>query len=120
MNKYNDHIKAIKNNYPTSGYSALCEALDCAVDLMRKEMEYSEKCKFASLEPCEYCTTVEWETDSPYDRDKLISKKELARNVMINGRELLVLSYQVGFFGVRERRDINYCPMCGRKLEETE
>jgi len=39
MNKYNDHIQAIKKNYPTSGYSALCEALDCAVDLMSKEME---------------------------------------------------------------------------------
>lgn len=75
------------------------------------------KSKRELQEPCEYCTTVEWETDSPYDRDKLISKKELARNVMINGRELLVLSYQVGFFGVRERRDINYCPMCGRKME---
>ena len=48
MNKYNDHIKAIKNNYPTSGYSALCEALDCAVDLMRKEMESAEKCECTS------------------------------------------------------------------------
>ena len=75
------------------------------------------KSKRELREPCEICTTVEWETDSPYDRDKLISKKELARNVMINGRELLVLSYQVGFFCVRERRDIKYCPMCGRKLE---
>ncbi len=75
------------------------------------------KSKRELQEPCEYCTTVEWETESPYDRDKLISKKELARNVMINGRELLVLSYQVGFFCVRERRDIKYCPMCGRKLE---
>lgn len=58
MNKYNDHIKAIKNNYPTSGYSALCEALDCAVDLMSKEMESAEKCECTLQEPCEYCTTV--------------------------------------------------------------
>ena len=117
MNKYKNHIQAIIKNYPTSGYSELCEALDCAVDLMSKEVESAEKCECTLQEPCEYCTTVEWETDSPYDRDKLISKKELARNIMINGRELLVLSYQVGFFGVRERRDIKYCPMCGRKME---
>ena len=39
MNKYDEHIQAIKSNYPTSGYSALREALDCAVDLMSKEME---------------------------------------------------------------------------------
>ena len=43
MNKYNDHIQAIKKNYPTSGYSALCEALDCAVDLMSKEMEEAKR-----------------------------------------------------------------------------
>ena len=85
MNKYNDHIKAIKNNYPTSGYSALCEALDCAVDLMSKEMESAEKCECTLQEPCEYCMTVDWETDSPYDRGKLIDKKELTRATVING-----------------------------------
>ena len=33
------------------------------------------KSKRELQEPCEYCTTVNWETDSPYDRDKLIDKK---------------------------------------------
>ena len=120
MNKYNDHIKAIKNNYPTSAYSALCEALDCAVDLMRKEMESAEKCECTLQEPCEYCTTVDWETDSPYDRGKLIDKKELTRATVINGEELLSLDYRIGYFVVTERKIINYCPMCGRKLEEAE
>ena len=67
-------------------------------------------------EPCAYCTTVNWETDSPYDRDKLIDKKKLARDVVINNSELLVMNYHIGYFGVKERKNINYCPMCGRKL----
>ena len=76
------------------------------------------KSKRALQEPCEYCTTVDWETDSPYDRGKLIDKKELTRTTVINGEELLSLDYSIGYFVVRERKIINYCPMCGRKLEE--
>ena len=59
----------------------------------------------------------EWETDSPYDRGKLIDKKELTRATVINGEELLSLDYCIGYFVVTERKIINYCPMCGRKLE---
>ena len=67
MNKYNDHIRAIKNNYPTSGYSALCEALDCAVDLMSKEMESAEKCECTSQELCEYCVSGVCGNETIYD-----------------------------------------------------
>ena len=80
----------------------------------------SEKCECTLQEPCEYCTTVDWETDSPYDRGKLIDKKELTRATVINGEELLSLDYRIGYFVVTERKIINYCPMCGRKLEEAE
>ena len=75
------------------------------------------KSKRELQEPCEYCSAVDWETESPYDRDKLINKKALARAVTINGNQLLVLTYKIGYFGVTDRKTINYCPMCGRKLE---
>ena len=107
MNKYNDHIQAIKKNYPTSGYSALCEALDCAVDLMSKEMEYSEKCKFASLEPCEYCNTS---LINPFiDDDGLY---------LFVDKNRIFAGYSDGCtFENSESVKINYCPMCGRKME---
>ena len=108
MNKYNDHIQAIKKNYPTSGYSALCEALDCAVDLMSKEVESAEKCECTLQGPCEYCKVensellIDGNALSAYVEDAILN---------IDGR---------GWDGEfqAEYLKINYCPMCGRKLEE--
>lgn len=34
-----NHIKAIKSNYPPEKYTALRESLDYAVELMEKEIE---------------------------------------------------------------------------------
>ena len=87
MSKYDKHIQAIKNNYPTSGYSALCEALDCAVDLMSKEMESAEKCE---------CTNA----------------------LMAHVRDgILNIGVATANFHEHSEFKINYCPMCGRKME---
>ena len=87
MNKYNDHIKAIKNNYPTSGYSALCEALDCAVDLMSKEMESAEKCEWSR------------ESDDVWRSD-------------------CGLLWEFDNEETPKANNMNYCPQCGKILEE--
>ena len=118
MSKYNEHIQAIKKNYPTSGYSALCEALDCAVDLMSKEVESAEKnCECTLREPCEYCNYIDFETGDKDDRNKLLDKEPILQSTLVNGNELLQLEYAIGYFLVKARSRINYCPMCGRKLE---
>ena len=107
MNKYNDHIRAIKNNYPTSGYSALCEALDCAVDLMRKEMESAEKCECTSQELCEYCDPA---LVNPFiDEDGLY--------LFIDKDRLFAGYSDECTFEKSESVKINYCSACGRKLE---
>ena len=108
MNKYNDHIKAIKNNYPTSGYSALCEALDCAVDLMRKEMESAEKCECTSQELCEYCDEK--------SAGKLIFSTR--RNVKLKVGKQTGVEYYDDVYGWQDEAfEFKLCPMCGRKLE---
>lgn len=66
---------------------------------------------------CEYCEKVYFETDEPRDRDKLIHKKSLAQSFYINGNEFLDVEYHYGYFLIKDRCEINYCPMCGRKLE---
>ena len=111
MNKYNDHIRAIKNNYPTSGYSALCEALDCAVDLMSKEMESAEKCECTLQELCEYCVSGVCGNETIYD--------EMDRGFMAHVRDgILNIGVATANFHEHSEMRINYCPMCGRKLEE--
>lgn len=106
MNKYNDHIQAIKNNYPTSGYSALCEALDCAVDLMSKEMESAEKCECTSRELCEYCVSGVCGNETIYD--------EMDRGFMAHVRDgILNIGVATANFHEHSEMRINYCPMCG-------
>ena len=108
MNKYNDHIKAIKNNYPTSGYSALCEALDCAVDLMSKEMESAEKCECTLQEPCEYC-------DEKSAGKLILSTRG---NVQLKVGKKTGVEYYDDVYGWQDEAfEFKFCPMCGRKLE---
>ena len=66
---------------------------------------------------CEYCEKVYFETDDPRDRQKLIDKQSLISNVYVNSNELLNVEYHIGYFSIKDRREINFCPMCGRKLE---
>ena len=92
MNKYNDHIKAIKNNYPTSGYSALCEALDCAVDLMSDGAEAIGK-------------TCKW---------------QFSGNGWGDGHWYAEcgLEWELGASGTLKEHGMNYCPRCGKEIEE--
>lgn len=69
---------------------------------------------------CEYCEKVSFETGNPSDRKKLIDKQSLMSNVYVNGNELLNVEYHLGYFSIKDRHEINYCPMCGRKLLERE
>lgn len=69
---------------------------------------------------CQYCEKVHFETDDPRDRRKLIDKKSLAQSFYINGNEFLNVEYYYGYFSIKDRCEINYCPMCGRKLLERE
>ena len=111
MNKYDEHIQAIKSNYPTSGYSALREALDCAVDLMSKEMESAEKCECTLQEPCEYCVSGVCGNETIYD--------EMDRGFMAHVRDgILNIGVATANFHEHSEMRINYCQMCGRKLEE--
>lgn len=66
---------------------------------------------------CEYCEKVYFETDDPRDRQKLIDKQGLMRDVYVNDNELFNVEYHLGYFLIKDRCEINYCPMCGRKLE---
>ena len=106
MNKYNDHIKAIKNNYPTSGYSALCEALDCAVDLMSKEMESAEKCECTSQEPCSFCND---DTEIGIEE---VGPERICELTHTTGRNFQICYSQY----VEAEFEFVYCPMCGRKI----
>lgn len=68
---------------------------------------------------CEYCETqVFFETDNPNDRQKLMDKQSLMSNVYVNGNELLNVEYYLGYFSIKDRCEINHCPVCGRKFEE--
>lgn len=66
---------------------------------------------------CEYCEKVYFETDDPRDRRKLIDKQSLISNVYVNGNELLNVEYHIGYFSIKDRCKINYCPVCGQELE---
>ncbi len=66
---------------------------------------------------CEYCEKVYFETEDPRDRRKLLDKKSLAQSFYINGNEFLNVEYHLCYFSIKDRCEINYCPMCGRKLE---
>ena len=66
---------------------------------------------------CEYCEKVSFETDDPRDRRKLLDKKSLAQSFYINGNEFLNVEYYYGYFLIKDRCKINYCPMCGQELE---
>lgn len=67
---------------------------------------------------CEYCEKVLFETDNPKDRQKLLHKKSLAQSFYINGNEFISVEYYYGYFLVKDRFKINYCPVCGHKFEE--
>lgn len=41
--KVKEAIKIIKSNYPTSGYSMLCEALDIAIEALEKQLAIKPK-----------------------------------------------------------------------------
>lgn len=69
---------------------------------------------------CEICERVEFETNNPDDRDLLLTKLTLvehgSHSVFINGSELLLVEYNVGYFIIRQRETIRCCPICGEKL----
>lgn len=67
---------------------------------------------------CEYCKDVEWQTDDPRDRDLLLGKTFIGGNFAIDKGSILSFEYNIGYFLVKSRNKINYCPMCGKKLEE--
>lgn len=73
---------------------------------------------------CKICDRVEFETNNPDDRDLLLIKLPLieygAQSVFINGSELLLVEYNIGYFIIRKRETINFCPLCGRALEQEE
>ena len=63
---------------------------------------------------CEFCENViEWDADE-YD---LVQNKLLSEGML---REKTTGTYQVGtfnsYYDFWETMEINYCPMCGRKL----
>lgn len=68
---------------------------------------------------CEICDRVEFETNNPDDRDLLLTKLNLVEHgsysVFINGSELLLVEYKVGYFIIRQRETIRYCPICGEE-----
>ena len=66
---------------------------------------------------CRYCEKVSFETDNPSDRQNLIDKQSLMSSVYVNGNELFNVEYHLCYFSIKDRCEINYCPMCGRKLE---
>ena len=69
---------------------------------------------------CKICERVEFETNNPNDRDLLLTKLALTdygpQSVFINGRELLLVEYNIGYFMIRQRKTIEFCPVCGKKL----
>lgn len=72
---------------------------------------------------CNYCTDIDFETDYPMDRDKLILEGESVSTrgpygLFVNNGELLLLEYHQGFYIVKQREDINFCPMCGKELRK--
>ena len=89
MSKYDDHIQAIKSNYPTSGYSALREALDCAVELMSDGAEAIGK-------------TCKW---------------QFSGNGWGDGHWYAEcgLEWELGASGTLKEHGMNYCPRCGKR-----
>ena len=89
-----EHLKAIKNNYPTSGYSALCEALDCAVELMSEGAEAIGK-------------TCKW---------------QFSGNGWGDGHWYAEcgLEWELGESGTLKEHGMNYCPRCGKEIEVAE
>ncbi|EPM8068617.1 hypothetical protein HQ637_04860 [Enterococcus faecium] len=73
---------------------------------------------------CKICDRVEFETSNLDDRDLLLIKPPLVeygrQSVFINGSELLLVEYNIGYFIIRKRETINFCPLCGRALEQEE
>ena len=71
---------------------------------------------------CEYCDCGEYGEDLP---EKKLGKipfsllgEDLDIEVSIDGNKLFVASYGVSLDTSPNICELNYCPMCGRKLEE--
>lgn len=53
-------IKAIKDNYPSSGYTMLCEGLDIAIECIEKQMSMAKKLSEIEEVIYDYCDTMEY------------------------------------------------------------
>ena len=77
-----------------------------------------------SKKNCHYCEFFKFESDDLNDRNKLMDKKPLVQfcdsGLYINGDELLTVKYGIGYFKIIERKDIEFCPICGINLKERE
>ena len=78
---------------------------------LKEEMESAEKCECISRELCEYCVSGVCGNETIYD--------EMDRGFMAHVRDgILNIGVATANFHEHSEFKINYCPMCGRKLEE--
>ena len=87
---YEEAIKVIESNRPTSGYTMLCEALDIAKEALEKQNNQFEKFKhyandhfwdFCSIAGCEGASNDCWKTcpRSRYNKIKSEAVKEFVK-----------------------------------------